>query len=55
MSIVISTINLKGGVGKTQLTVGLAEILASDYNKKVLIIDLDPQTNATVMLIGDKK
>ncbi len=55
MAIVISTINLKGGVGKTQLTVGVAEILAADYDKKVLLIDLDPQTNATVMLIGDKK
>lgn len=55
MAIVISTINLKGGVGKTQLTVGIAEILAGNYNKKVLLIDLDPQTNATVMLIGDKK
>jgi len=55
MAIVISTINLKGGVGKTQLTVGLAEILSTDFHRKVLVIDLDPQTNATVMLIGDKK
>jgi chromosome partitioning protein len=55
MATVVSTINLKGGVGKTQLTVGLGEVLAADLGYKVLIIDLDPQTNATVMLIGDKK
>ena len=52
MTTVISMINLKGGVGKTQVTVALAEFLAKVYSKKVLVIDLDPQTNATVMLIG---
>lgn len=51
MSKVISFINLKGGVGKTTLLVATAEILAKEHNKKVLVIDLDPQTNATVMLV----
>lgn len=55
MAHVISTINLKGGVGKTTMTVALAEALSSRYSKKVLVVDLDPQTNATVMLIGEKK
>ena len=55
MAIVIPTINLKGGVAKTTTTVGLAEAMASEFNKKVLLIDLDPQTNATVMLIGDQR
>jgi chromosome partitioning protein len=54
MATVISTINLKGGVGKTQMTVALAEFLAMVYNKRVLLIDLDPQTNATVSLISEK-
>ncbi len=52
-AIVISTINLKGGVGKTALTVALAEFLAIEHNKRVLLIDLDPQTNATVSLIDE--
>jgi chromosome partitioning protein len=55
MATVISTINLKGGVGKTTTTVAVGEMLCAFFGKKVLIIDLDPQTNATTMLIGDKK
>jgi chromosome partitioning protein len=55
MAQVISTINLKGGVGKTHTTVALAEVLSAFRGKKVLIIDLDPQTNATTMLIGEKR
>ncbi len=51
----ISFINLKGGVGKTTLLVSVAEVLALEYNKKVLVIDLDPQTNATRMLISQDK
>lgn len=52
---IISLINLKGGVAKTTTTVAVAETLASQFNKKILVIDLDPQTNATTMLIGEKK
>lgn len=55
MAHVLSTINLKGGVGKTTITVGLAEILAAEWNQKVLVIDLDPQTNATVALLGEER
>jgi chromosome partitioning protein len=53
MATVISTINLKGGVAKSTTTVGIAEILAGEFRKRVLVIDLDPQTNGTVMLIGE--
>lgn len=55
MAHVFSTINLKGGVGKTTTTVALAETFSAEFGKKVLVIDLDPQTNATVMLIGEEK
>lgn len=54
MPITVSTINLKGGVGKTSITVALAEILSAEHGQKVLVIDLDPQTNATVMLIPEE-
>ena len=54
MTYVISIINLKGGVGKTTTTVAMAEILAGEFDKRVLVIDLDPQTNSTTMLIGEQ-
>ncbi|AQH04587.1 hypothetical protein A9R05_37425 (plasmid) [Burkholderia sp. KK1] len=50
---VLSFINLKGGVGKTTTAVAVAEILALEARKRVLLIDLDPQTNATVNLISE--
>jgi chromosome partitioning protein len=55
MANVLSTINLKGGVAKTTTTVGVAETLSAEFGKRVLVVDLDPQTNATVMLIGEEK
>lgn len=55
MPYVISTINLKGGVGKTTLTAGLAEFLSGEFQKRVLVIDLDPQTNLTTSLIGERR
>ena len=55
MAKVISVINLKGGVAKTTTTVQLAECLCSEYGKRVLVIDLDPQTNATIALISEDK
>ena len=52
---VLSFINLKGGVGKTTTAVAVAEMLAHEERKRVLLVDLDPQTNATVTLISEEK
>lgn len=49
---VISVMNLKGGVGKTTTVVNMAAILARDYRRRVLVIDADPQANATDFFSG---
>ncbi|HUY80073.1 MAG TPA: ParA family protein [Ktedonobacterales bacterium] len=55
MAVVTSIINLKGGVGKTTLTLALAHYLAGEHAKRVLVIDLDPQTNATIALVTERR
>jgi chromosome partitioning protein len=50
---VVSFMNMKGGVGKTTLAVNVAYALAYKHDKQVLIVDGDPQFNATQCLLDD--
>lgn len=49
----IAVFNNKGGVGKTTLLCNLASYLAIERGKRVLVIDADPQCNATQSLFSD--
>jgi chromosome partitioning protein len=47
----ISLINMKGGVAKTTLAINLADALVRRHQKRVLVVDVDPQFNATQCLL----
>lgn len=51
----LTLFNNKGGVGKTTLTVNLAAYLSIKHEKKVLVLDADPQANSTQLVIPPEK
>ena len=54
MAIVVSLINMKGGVGKTTLATQIAHA-ADNLNFRTLAIDLDPQSNLSQSLMTPEK
>jgi cellulose biosynthesis protein BcsQ len=52
MTVKIALFNHKGGVGKTTLTVNIADALA-DLGKRVLLVDADPQCNLTSFYLNE--
>ncbi|CAH2717110.1 hypothetical protein BACCIP111895_04299 [Neobacillus rhizosphaerae] len=55
MGKIITFINMKGGVGKTTLAVNVGYTLAKVYKLNVLLIDMDPQMNATQYTLNDEQ
>jgi len=47
--------NNKGGVGKTTLLCNLAAYFSIRFKKKILIVDADPQCNATAYMIDENR
>jgi chromosome partitioning protein len=54
MAVCVSLINMKGGVGKTTLATQIAWYAVRWMDKKVLLIDLDPQSNASQSVMSPK-
>lgn len=52
---VITFFNNKGGVGKTTTIINLASYLTIKKNKRVLVVDLDPQSNTTQAILPQEK
>lgn len=52
---VVSIINLKGGVGKSTLTMMLGEFLSFRFSQDVLLIDMDAQANLSYCMLPERE
>ncbi len=50
---IVCMVSRKGGVGKTTLTLALADFLSALHARNILVIDVDPQSSASVALLGE--
>ena len=55
MGLVFSIANRKGGVGKTTLSIALAETFISQFKMNVVVLDLDPQSSTSEILLPPDK
>lgn len=51
----VAVFALKGGVGKSAITVFLADFLTSIFDQRMLVVDLDPQQSSTIALLGEER
>ena len=52
---VITIASMKGGVGKTTIAAMVARYISDKRGSTVVVIDLDPQRGATIILLGARK
>lgn len=55
MAIIVALVNMKGGVGKSTLSANLGWFCAYRKNKRVLLVDLDPQFNLSQYVLRPEK
>ncbi len=54
-AVVVAVVNMKGGVGKSTVTANLGWHSAYNRDKKVLLVDLDPQFNLSQYALGSER
>lgn len=47
---VFATASMKGGIGKTMESLSLAYVASNEFNEKVLLVDMDPQSSSSIIL-----
>jgi len=55
MALTVAVVNMKGGVGKSTLTANLGWYCGFKKNRRVLLVDLDPQFNLSQYAIGSQR